>query len=298
MRETSKLRDHVTKTRISDWDGLVNEYRELTRKHQGPGVDVEWLFRGQQDSTWGLQTSFERVMDRFEVHPLTRPEREKGLIRYFMRQSHHYTPVAPHPDCALEWLALMQHYGAPTRLLDWTYSFFVAAYFAVEKAEGESAIWVLDRKVLDREITKRLPSCINHRCITKTGLVDSGDCFDNVFDRVPPLQLVYPVNPYRLNERLIIQQGIFLCPGDVSLPFQENLVAVLKDAPRRSLRKLIISGKVEVRTEILRHLQRMNMNAATLFPGLEGFARSLNTRAPFPEMIVPGEGSRWGDYTS
>jgi hypothetical protein len=57
------------------------------------------------------------------------PRIESGLLRRFKRQAHHYISNPPEENDPLEWLALMQHYGAPTRLLDWTYSFFVALYF-------------------------------------------------------------------------------------------------------------------------------------------------------------------------
>src|SRR5438093_2893211 len=44
----------------------------------------------------------------------------------------------------LEWLALMQHYGAPTRLLDFTYSFWIALFFAFEEAENDCSVVALD----------------------------------------------------------------------------------------------------------------------------------------------------------
>ena len=56
----------------------------------------------------------------------------------------------------MEWLSLMRHYGIPTRLLDWTHSFLVAAYFAVDDADKarDCAIWALDFNLIDDEIHK------------------------------------------------------------------------------------------------------------------------------------------------
>jgi hypothetical protein len=196
----------------------------------------------------------------------------------------------------MEWLAMMRHYGAPTRLLDWTYSFFVAVYFAVECAEGDCSVWALDaqwlwqlarHKHLDimRFVDNDEPG--NDQNVTKL------DTFKKVF--MTRRAFVCPINAFRLNERLIIQQGTFLLPGDVSKCFETNLFSIV---PRNSegrpmfgdkLWELRITGGPTLRREILRRLHRMNMNAATLYPGLEGFALSLTrTFMAFPEILVPG----------
>ena len=44
----------------------------------------------------------------------------------------------------MEWLALMRHYGAPCRLLDWTHTFWAAVFFAIEKATDFCSVWVVD----------------------------------------------------------------------------------------------------------------------------------------------------------
>jgi hypothetical protein len=80
--------------------------------------------------------------------------REAAIVREFMRRAHHHlsdvpTPrgLASEPD-RLEWLALMQHHGAPTRLLDWTYSLYVATHFAclhgVRDTASDLAIWLIN----------------------------------------------------------------------------------------------------------------------------------------------------------
>jgi hypothetical protein len=184
----------------------------------------------------------------------------------------------------------MQHYGTPTRLQDWTYSFFPAVYFAIEHADGEAAIWALDRTVIDSTIARVLPRDVCRRCLDERGYVDTHNCFTDVFNRKSPRALVAAINPFKLNERLIIQQGVFLCPGDVSIPFEDNLAAVLPPPPHRALLQFIVKDLVDVRKEILWHLHRMNMNSATLFPGLDGFAKSLAILLAFPNLIPPGRG--------
>lgn len=285
MAITSVLDPHITRIPISSMDDIFEAHRKW-----GLGLAAtKWLFRGLPEKGWSLKTTLERTVLRFG-HPLTRaPIIEKGLIRRFIRQSHHYALNVPNRDNIMEWMALMQHYGAPTRLQDWTQSFYVALYFAVENADGAAAIWALDRTAVDLAVLRLLPSDTCKRCIDENGYIDSRQSFSEVFDRNPPTALVLPVDPFRLNERSVIQQGIFLCPGDVTLTFEGNLTAVLPSPPHNALLQFVVDDSVDLRRRILWQLQHSNMNSATLFPGLDGFARSLATLVAFPETIPPGK---------
>jgi len=88
-----------------------------------------------------------------------------------------------------------------------------------------------------------------------------------------PLRFVRATNPMRLNERLTLQQGIFLCPGDVTIPFEENLKMY---GAKKNVHKIVITKNVQ--KEIFPRLRKMNIERTTLFPGLDGFAQSLNSR--------------------
>ncbi|MGF1614354.1 MAG: FRG domain-containing protein [Gammaproteobacteria bacterium] len=102
---------------INSWEELVDYYEENRTRFDG------WLFRGQGDAKWCLEPTFTRaVITRFKESWLEVPKIERGLVRLFRRQLHSYSEEALfQPSTLMECLALMQHYGAPTRLLDWTY---------------------------------------------------------------------------------------------------------------------------------------------------------------------------------
>jgi FRG domain len=266
---------------VSSWDAIMDWYNEHILTGQ------QWIFRGQKRNDWGLVTSLERAIKDFDIRNEEVSELEFGLLRRFRRQCHHYITNLPEEHDTMEWLALMQHYGAPTRLLDWTLSLFVALYFAVEPAEEECAIWALQHEwvveivhnILPKEASEALEEDRNAR---------KDRTFEMVFRRTPAVPLVCPIKPYRFNDRLIIQQGAFLCPGDVSLPFEDNMEAVLfqSDSPDKLI-KFTIANDSTLRQKIIRHLHHMNMNTATLFPGLVGFAQSLRTLLLFPEILRP-----------
>jgi hypothetical protein len=102
----------------------------------------------------------------------------------------------------------------------------------------------------------------------------SGAFFNLVFCNSSPTPLVYTLNPERLNERLIVQQGLFIVPADISKPFEENLDAICRTNSncKDHIWKIIIEDDVSLRCNILKHLYRMNINRASLFPGLGGVA--------------------------
>jgi len=225
----------------------------------------------------------EKACDRFKIdlrqdkgrrNGQGSPELEQKLVREFQRRYQFYAIHVPNNNDYLEWLALMQHHGAPTRLLDWTYSLFVAAYFAIAKSnptEAEkSIIWALDSCWME----KCAKSVVGKKLIEDFDRNRSGESFVNLFMNKSPKRFVFTANPSKFNERLTIQQGCFLCPGNAYEPFEENLPAF--NNVKAHLWGIMIQK--ECQGDIICELARMNIDSATLFPDLDGFAHSLKTR--------------------
>lgn len=267
---------------FDQWDKLFRYYLNHRKEWSG------WVFRGQQLSGWGLKTRLERsAHDRFENPYRSILNIEDGLLRKFMRELHNYREHTPENDQKIEWLSIMQHHGAPTRLLDCTYSFFVALFFALEKAElGKTcAIWGFDANWLGERTRLAVPDAfLREKWVTKEPQI-----VNKVVWHSPPLQIIYPDNPFRKNRRLAVQQGVFLVPGDVTCPFIENLVAVAESSEcKKHLFKLEIKCTKELLIDSLNELYRMKLDADTLFPGLDGFARHL-------EMLISIPNTIWSD---
>lgn len=272
---------------VSNWEELVGTFERLLRTEDI--VAREWLFRGQKQPSPGdkfdLITSLERAAGSFNLTDRYRlSEIEAKLQREFKRRLHHYTIHTPEEDDPLEVSALMQHYGAPTRLLDWTYSFYIATFFAVEEySDTGYEVWALNRNWFSAETIAPDRVCELRRQAQELALAEHKDIATGqqqaiidylVTNRVCAVQ---SVNPFRLNERLTIQRGVFLFPGDIDHSFEQNLAAdgyASKSAD--NLYRFRIDK--QARAEILQRLHVMNIDNATLFPGLDGFARSLATR--------------------
>jgi hypothetical protein len=264
---------NITSTPISDLRNIEDETK-----------DSKWIFRGQRNLGRTLKSSLERACEGFEGD-LSRhgSQLEKILLREFQRRFHHYRSDVPNKESTLEWLAYMQHFGAPTRLLDWTYSLHVAAYFALEAPDPNGyAVWAIDQNWLQEksfEIIKASHLYPKSKKARKrlerflTGVPMEGDAvwFQTLLGDTNPPRTVFCANPFRLNERLTLQKGLFLAPGDVNASFESNL-AELKPCSRH-IKKFALPPE---RRSLLRQLDRLNISSATLFPGLEGFSRSLS----------------------
>lgn len=98
-----------------------------------------------------------------------------------------------------------------------------------------------------------------------------------------PKRIVCQVSPFRLNERLIAQQGTFVCPGDIRKSFVENLKSPRYKPQNKNLYRIILDIDPEDRNHVLRELNRMNINQAVLFPDLAGFAESLQRHLAYPD---------------
>lgn len=260
----------------------------------------KWMFRGEgfrrtSEQPWLLRPSLERVVTRFgRLHQADAVEDD--LLREFQRRYHHYSPSCPERWNTLEWFALMQHHGAPTRLLDWTYSPLVAAFFALLQAmdntaeDREAVIWCCNLTLLTERALGLLRKSIRLPRVDDPLKQDGTRKAAEVFDKVcrphaskkprKAIPFVYPVNSFRLNERLTIQQGVFLAPGDVTRKFHENVEAMDRIDGLRKTWKLWRLSLGE-HSAMLRKLTRMNLTEAALFPGLDGFSRSLKLHWTF-----------------
>ncbi|TGK38492.1 FRG domain-containing protein [Leptospira gomenensis] len=258
-------------------------------------IEIAWsnaLFRGHSDSNWVLDVSLIRAFQtRKKQYPKLNLTDEGNVLdeyylyKEFRRRAHEYMSLFPENEDIVSWLALMQHYGTPTRLLDFTYSFFIALFFAYIDAIGDAVIWSIDDIFISTTASKLASAPDGLRedwLLFQHNYANSylKDCFNKSksgkeYDSIR--QGVIMLEPEKPNHRLGIQQGLFLMPMDTSISFLENLEANYK------LRSSYWTGKpvikyildLDLRSEALAHLMKMNITSETLFPGIDGYGRSI-----------------------
>jgi hypothetical protein len=224
-----------------------------------------WAFRGERDERWPLYSSLSRYLMNFGVDKTAWPEQEARILRVFKRKAHQFLAQPPEADDDFQWLAMMQHHGAPTRLIDFTWSPYVAAFFALERTLNDGVVWAMNPAGVDSSRAEK-PQRMDPRI--------KGNLSRHYLKGTE--RFIWMGEPHMMNRRLIAQSGTFAVPGVLDVPVEE----ILSDRDQENiLAKIVLTNAV--REVGMRELYRMNITYATLFPDLDGLARSLGYELEF-----------------
>ncbi len=244
-----------------------SDYKELAEKSR-----LEWIFRGQSNSDWDIQTTLERshIVKNF-------PDFEDELLKDFKKGVKFYLKDESMPETTLEYLSLLQHFGAPSRLLDFTKSPYIAAYFAFEQATedvAKVAIWVVNKIFLYQSSVCFFENKIDHLS-GANNYAFNDRTFELAYEesKKGDFNCIFPTEPNNQNQRYHLQQSIFLSQGNPYEPLLNQLDFIKSDSLTKTFMKVTLPTS-EKKTA-LREMHKMNINRATLFPGLDGFAKSL-----------------------
>jgi hypothetical protein len=176
-------------------------------------------------------------------------------------------------DSIWNWLALAQHHGLPTRLLDWTYSPYVAMHFAtidVTVAARDGVIWMVD---YDRT-NELLPDRLRRMLADEGSHVFTAEMLEHVAGSLQDLDaqsrdpFVLFFEPPSLDSRIVNQFALFSLLSSPRASLDEWLAL----HPRVGKRVVI---PAELKWEVRDKLDQANINERVLFPGLEGLSRWL-----------------------
>jgi hypothetical protein len=241
-----------------------------------------FVFRGQEKQAWSLETSLYREYMRLGKNLAEKSifDAELKILREFQRQYKRFEAVRSiDPKDYYEWFAVMQHYGAPTRFLDFSYSLYVALYFASNNVSFQDtdtvsfSVYAINRPWLEKRYKKFLPADILDLYTDPI----HGDSFGKSYliqekvvnSKDRPFKSVINMSPFHMNSRLVHQKGLFLFPTDVDCSFMENLQTMLISDTGRYMNDKVLKINIELSCVDLiylyRQLDTMNIGAQTLF---------------------------------
>ena len=219
-----------------------------------------FAFRGRTRAEDDLSTSLARLGG----DPATI---ERPLLRHFRKYAaRDAVPV----DSTWNWLALAQHHGLPTRLLDWTFSPYVALHFATaSRSAGDGAVWMIDYVRAHELAPKKLRECLDAE---GTNLFTT-EMLESVAPELVDLErfgddFVVFVEPPSFDERIVNQYALFSLASRSDCSF-DDWVREHDDLARR----VVIPA--ELKWEVRDKLDQANVTERVLFPGLDGLTRWL-----------------------
>ena len=242
--------------------------------------------RGQADKDWLLQTSIDRLLDP-KADYMARLAEERATLEKFRVLAREYLGMAEkmyldgsYPRDSVGALTVLQHYRAPTRLLDWTESPWVALYFAtIDHHDKDGAIWWFKHQAFYDGVhaawdniyhMKRYPP-LNEVNLDDTAFSSDGpEWISPLFCRVP-------------FHRIEVQQGFFTVAG--RLGYEHS--ALIEDVLKKEEYGRIIVPK-QLKQQILDRLRIMNIHSKSLdYPGADFVGKELTRELKNAQQRTP-----------
>jgi hypothetical protein len=230
-------------------------------------------FRGQQRSYWPLVPKLYREFGDYAV--IDEDDTEREIREEFLIRAPILSDTKPAGNDDWEWYFLMQHFGTPTRLLDWTEGALIALYFAVKDNRGfyDAAVWVLDPFDLNRRtihIGEVIPPSAPR--VSKKDVARVKPWMPAAFGRSPRLPCEpIAVYPTHIARRISTQRSCFTVHGT-----DKDALDRLEQRSKGRLLKIIIpSFRVQ---SIQRELATSGIDEITIFPDLDGLSRALTAK--------------------
>ncbi|USD20442.1 FRG domain-containing protein [Microbulbifer variabilis] len=209
----------------------INNFQELHEALERYRKDNRWMFRGHGNADWKLLPKAGRA-------PFDKTDDER-MFRAWQRRSVEF--LSPRPGNEWEWLAIAQHHGLATRLLDWTYQPLVAAFFATTSQDN----------------------CDAHiYCFKADQIYEKTDGSPFEADTLAKYK------PHTVASRIVRQGGLFTLHPDPATPLD-------KSKSKKDTLELIVIDQ-EYRKLLPFELSHYGINHSSIFPDLDGLSNHIN----------------------
>lgn len=221
----------------------MEELLSVVKEHWQLESRRKVFFRGHAERAWKLEPSCARAP--YNLHD------DEKVFNYWVNHARPYLNLTEfEANRPLELLTVAQHHGLPTRLLDWTFSPLVAAYFACkERFDADASIWIFKRKELDEFNTIGVKS---HNSSIEINGVDK-DFFTFI--------------PSHNSARLAAQSGLFTVHCKPQLPFEQLI--------NNDDQLIELTIPKEGKRQLLTDLEMCGITSRKLFPDIDGVAMEI-----------------------
>jgi len=246
----------------SNWNELIQILYDIPKGHLNR-YRSDFAYRGLANASWKLETSLMRLGGDYD-------KIEGSLLRNFVKYAE---PGALQADNLWGKLAVAQHHGLPTRLLDWTTSPQVALHFAtaeLEHYDKDGVVWCVDMNDSRQDLPETFWDILRNEyaflfTVEMLGFIKSLEDFDRFYQAG---EFILFFQPPSLDSRIVNQGAILSVMPNVHLILSDYL------QQRPNLYKRVIIPK-ELKWEVRDKLDQDNITERSLFPGLDGLSSWL-----------------------
>jgi hypothetical protein len=227
----------------TNWNGILECVKTAKSTLKNP--EQIW-FRGQSNSAYALLPSLMRAGNA--------TDKESFIFQKFVQFSF---KVFSRRKTDWETLFDMQHYGLPTRLLDWSETLGISIFFAANyrNEKCDAAVYVLDPVALNE-----------YSGLKEVPFIPENTDFDykKIYWHKKPFAPVYPIaiQPIFQNDRILAQNAMFTVHGDDATPI-ETLCP-------KAVKKVVLTQQAILEAQAF--LEVSNINARSVFPDMMGVA--------------------------
>lgn len=253
----------MAEIRVSSWNELQDALFEEAYVPDIGRYRSRYAFRGLSDADYPLETTLIRLKGCYA-------DLERHLLRNFRKYAHRDVVQR---DSVWHWLSVAQHYGLPTRLMDWTYSPFFAMHFAtanIEKIDRDGVIWGVNYLRTHELVPTQLSTILQDEGANVFTVEMLSKAMTSLAEldalSKEPFSLFF--EPPSIDDRIVNQFAFFSIISDPTIPMDYWL----KEHPD-IWRKIIIPA--ELKWEIRDKLDQSNITERVLFPGLDGLTAWL-----------------------
>ncbi len=262
MRTLRAIPAAMREIRVHTWPELDEALYEESwdpalRRHRS-----RFAFRGMKDTSHELGFGLSRLGPESV-------QLEEPMLRTFRRYARRLAAIDD--DSVWSWLAVAQHHGLPTRLLDWTFSPYVALHFMTEDTASfskDGVVWGLDYVGARKYLPERLARILDEEGanVFTTEMLARGAATLKDLDNLGEDYVIF-LEPPSLDDRIVSQYALFSLT-----PHKTRMMSWLEQHPKL-VRKIIVPA--ELKWEVRDRLDQANVTERTLYPGLDGLTRWL-----------------------
>lgn len=247
---------------IDSFDELINFLNELVNTN-----DVTYIYRGYNNDD-EIYPAIIRKKDYSKYEERLLNEFEKYGLAYFSPNNH------------MEFLSYAQHFGLPTRLLDFTYNPFIALFFALHKKEKEDPYYkiiycdIKDCVTLKNDVnyTKHQIKNFESHQISPFEKMQRTSYTNELMSRFRNFGLsdkIKIVTPNFTNQRIMMQEGLFMVPTTLDRTRHKEII-------ERNTNRILINKSI--RKEVIQYLDKIGFNSYKLMPDLASVCYAVNKK--------------------